>query len=95
MAQAAHDGNRIDPEGTGRHSVLAGRRMTYLMNVKTESKLLLSALLLLPLGAGIVMIISDAWGIYPYLISGIGLVGLIWLWLPRKWFQREDKSKHH
>ena len=43
------------------------------MDVKTESKLLLSALLLLPFGAGVVMLISDAWGIYPYLLFLIGL----------------------
>ena len=65
------------------------------MEVKTESKLLLSALLLLPFVAGLVMIISDAWGIYPYLIFLIGLLGLLWLWIPRKWFRKEDKHDHH
>lgn len=64
------------------------------MNVTRESKLLLSALLLLPFGAGIAMIISDAWGIYPYLMFLIGLLGLLWLWIPRKWFQKEDNRKH-
>ena len=65
------------------------------MEVKTESKLLLSALLLLPFAAGLVMIISDAWGIYPYLIFLVGLLGLLWLWIPRKWFRKEEKHKHH
>jgi hypothetical protein len=65
------------------------------MEVKTESKLLLSALLLLPFAAGLVMIISDAWGIYPYLIFLVGLLGLLWLWIPRKWFRKEDKHKQH
>ncbi|UCG24338.1 MAG: hypothetical protein JSW55_19830 [Chloroflexota bacterium] len=65
------------------------------MEVKTESKLLLSALLLLPFAAGLVMIISDAWGIYPYLIFLVGLLGLLWLWIPRKWFRKEDKPRHH
>lgn len=65
------------------------------MDVKTESKLILSGLLLLPLGVGIVMVINDAWGIYPYIMLGIGLVGLLWLWLPRKWFRKEDKRKRH
>ena len=65
------------------------------MEVKTESKLLLSALLLLPFAAGLVMILSDAWGIYPYLMFLIGLLGLLWLWIPRKWFRKEEKHKHH
>ena len=65
------------------------------MEVKTESKVLLSALLLLPFAAGLVMIISDAWGIYPYLIFLVGLLGLLWLWIPRKWFRKEDKHKQH
>ena len=65
------------------------------MEVKTESKLLLSALLLLPFAAGLVLIISDAWGIYPYLIFLVGLLGLLWLWIPRKWFRKEDKHKQH
>lgn len=65
------------------------------MDVKTESKLILSALLLLPLGAGVVMIISDAWGIYPYIAFFIGLAGLLYLWVPRKWFGRDDKGKKH
>ena len=64
------------------------------MDVKTESKLLLSALLLLPFGAGVLMLISDAWGIYPYLVFLLGLLGLLYLWVPRKWFRKEDKSKH-
>ena len=65
------------------------------MEVETESRLLLSALLLLPFAAGLVMILSDAWGIYPYLMFLIGLLGLLWLWIPRKWFRREDQHKHH
>lgn len=65
------------------------------MEVKTESKLILSALLLVPFATGLVMIISDAWGIYPYLMFLIGLVGLLWLWIPRKWYRKEEKHKRH
>lgn len=64
------------------------------MDVKTESKLLLSALLALPLIAGVLMLVSDAWGIYPYLMFLIGVVGLLYLWVPRKWFRKEDEHKH-
>ena len=63
------------------------------MDVKTESKLLLSALLLLPFTAGLVMIIGGAYGIFGPVILLIGLAGLLWLWIPRKWFRKEDKQK--
>lgn len=63
------------------------------MDVKTESKIILTALLLLPFVAGVLMLVSDAWGIYPYLLFLIGLLGLLYLWVPRKWFRREDKGK--
>jgi hypothetical protein len=65
------------------------------MDVKTESKLLLSALLLLPFGAGVLMLISDSWGLYPYIMFFIGLVGLLYLWIPRKWFRKEEEHKGH
>lgn len=58
------------------------------MDVKTESKVILSFLLLLPLGTGVLMIVNDSWGIYPYLMFLIGLLGLLYLWVPRKWFRK-------
>lgn len=61
------------------------------MDVKTESKLLLSALLLLPFAAGVLMLVSDAPGIYPYLLFLIGLIGYLYLWIPRKWFRKGGK----
>lgn len=66
------------------------------MDVKTESKLLLSAFIILPAGAaGVLMLINDAWGLLPYLLFLIGVLGMLYLWLPRKWFGKENKHKHH
>jgi hypothetical protein len=64
------------------------------MEVKTESKLLLSAFIVLPaLAAGILMLINDAWGLLPYLLFFVGVVGMLYLWWPRKKTSKEHKGK--
>ena len=66
------------------------------MDVKTESKLLLSAFILLPaLASGILMLINDAWGLLPYVLFLAGLLGLAYVWWPRKDSNKGGKHKHH
>jgi Flp pilus assembly protein TadB len=66
------------------------------MDVKTESKLLLSAFILLPAGAaGVLMLINDAWGLLPYFLFLVGVLGLLYLWWPRKKSGKGDKHKHN
>ena len=63
------------------------------MDVKTEAKLILTALLLVPLAAGIIMLVNDAWGLLPYILFILGVGGLIFVWLPRKQSSK-SKKKH-
>ena len=63
------------------------------MDVKTESKLLLTALLLLPLAAGVILLVNDAWGLFPYILFVLGVGGLLYIWWPRK--QSTSKKKKH
>jgi hypothetical protein len=63
------------------------------VNVKTESKLLLSALAVAPGGAGIVLVASGEAVPYGWLLIGLSLIFLIWLWKPWEWFRRSSDHK--
>lgn len=64
------------------------------MDVKKESKIIISALLLGPIGAGIVLVIQGVGAPYGWLLIILSLIVLLWLWQPWKWFQGEDNTKH-
>ena len=64
------------------------------MDVKTESKILLSALAAAPLGAGIVLVIDGEAAAYGWLLIILSLVILIWLWKPWTWFQKKENHGH-
>ena len=62
------------------------------MEAKTESKIVLSVLLLGPLSAGILMLTNNSWGLFPYLLLLIALFGYLYLWVPRRWFGGEQQA---
>jgi hypothetical protein len=63
------------------------------MEAKTESKIVLSVLLLGPLSGGILMLTNNSWGIFPYVLILIAIFGYLYLWIPRSWFGRGDEHK--
>jgi hypothetical protein len=60
------------------------------MNVKTESRILLTIVLLVPFSLGILSIIFSQATIagWPMLIGSI--IGLLWVWKPWRWFQKSS-----
>jgi hypothetical protein len=58
------------------------------MNVKTESRILLTVVLLVPFSLGALSIIFSETVIvgWPMFIGSI--VGLLWVWKPWRWFQK-------
>ena len=58
------------------------------MDVKKESKLILTALTLAPIGGGIVLVIQGEGAAYGWLLVVLSLIFLVWLWQPWKWFQK-------
>ena len=61
------------------------------MDVKTESKILLSALAAAPGGAGIVLVASGEAAAYGWLLIGLSLAVMIWLWRPWQWFKKSSE----
>lgn len=64
------------------------------MDVKKESKLILTALTLAPIGAGIVLVIQDVGAAYGWLLIALSIIFLVWLWQPWRWFQPKDERGH-
>jgi hypothetical protein len=64
------------------------------VDVKTESKIILTLLAAAPGGAGIVLVIGGEAAAYGWLLILLSLAFVIWLWQPWKWLQKEDKPKH-
>jgi hypothetical protein len=64
------------------------------MDVKKESKLILTALTLAPIGGGIVLVIQGEGAAYGWLLIILSLIFLVWLWQPWKWFQEKDEHGH-
>lgn len=64
------------------------------VDVKTESKILLTALAAAPGGAGIVLVINGEAAFYGWLLIILSLIFLVWLWQPWKWFQKKDEHQH-
>ena len=62
------------------------------MDIKIESRILLSALVGAPLGVGIVLAIDGQ--IFGWLLIILSLIVLVWLWKPWKWFQKKDGHGH-
>jgi len=62
------------------------------MDAKTDSKIILSVLLLGPLAGGILMLTNNSWGFFPYLLILIAVIGYLYLWVPRKWFGGEQQN---
>ena len=63
------------------------------MDVKTESKILLTALAAAPAAAGLILVINDEAVAYGVLLMILGFGIMIWLWKPWKWFQKKDNNK--
>ncbi len=61
------------------------------MDVKTESKILLTALAAAPGGAGIVLVVGGEAGPYGWLLLGLSLVFIVWLWKPWEWVKKSSE----
>lgn len=64
------------------------------MDLKTESRIIVSALAIIPGAAGIFVVIGGEGVAYGWLLIILSLVILVWLWQPWKWFQKKDKPRH-
>ncbi len=63
------------------------------MDIKTESKILLTALATAPTLAGIVLAVNGEAMVYGLLLIIFGFGVMILLWQPWKWFQKKGGNK--